>query len=130
MEQPGNIQFIKLGHNGSFEKECIEINSTIKLGYIEIDFDKCIHKQWDAVKEEIEDKFKTGKSATTSHRNQIGKFFEEPRDTMWITFYQSKLWYCYAEEDIIFNPDGTKERKTVSGWKDCDSKHNTLFIQS
>ncbi len=129
MEKPKNIQFIKLGSNGSFEKECIERNSSIKLGYNEIDYNSCIAKNWDAVHKEIEEKYKTWKSATTSHRNQIRKFFEEPETTMWITFYQSKLWYCYANEKVILNKDGTKERKTISGWKDHDSKNNTLFIQ-
>jgi hypothetical protein len=129
MQSPSNILFIKLGNGGSFEKESIEINSSIKLGYREIDFNKCKSGLWDEVILEIEEKYKTGKSATTSHRNQIRKFFEESSSTMWVTFYQSKLWYCYASEEIMLNPDGTKERKSLSGWKDVDINNNTLFIQ-
>ncbi|TGN17488.1 restriction endonuclease [Leptospira idonii] len=130
MEKPGNILFIKLGNSGSFEKESIEINSSIKLGYEAIDFIKCKNGQWEDVLVEIKEKYKTEKSSTTSHRNQIRKFFEEPKTTMWVTFYQSKLWYCYADEEILLNPDGTKERKTIKGWKDIDLHNNTLFIQN
>lgn len=130
MESPNNILFIKLGNSGAYERESIEQNSSIKLGYIEIDYDKCKTGLWDEVAQEIQERYKTGKSATTSHRNQIRKFFEEPDSTMWVTFYKSKLWYCYAHPEIILNADGTKERKTLNGWKDVDINNNTLFIQN
>lgn len=127
---PKNIQFIKLGMGGQYESECIEKNGTIKLGYNEISHDHCIAGQWDAVLDEIQDKYKTWPSATTSHRNQVKKFYKEPKDTLWITFYNNKLWHCYAASQIILNPDGSKERKTLNGWSDTDINGKQLFIQA
>lgn len=130
MQNPKNILFIKLGEKGSYEKECIEQNSSIKLGYREIDHSLCINGQWDDVNNEIQTKHpETVQTAITSHKNQIRKFYEEPSSTMWITFYNSKLWYCYADSNVTYNSDGTKERKTLSNWSDKDSHGKVLFIQ-
>lgn len=129
MHQPTNILFIKLGLQGSYEKECIEEKNTLKIGYEAIEHNLCINKEWDRVWDQIQDKYKTVDSPTTSHKNQIQKFYEEPDTTMWITFYKNKLWYCYASSNIVLNADGTKERLTLSGWKDCDVNGKQLFIQ-
>ena len=129
MQSPTNIQFIKLGERGSFEKECVEARGILKLGYNEIDHSLCAKGDWGAVEEQIGRLYKTCPSATSNHRNQIRKFYEEPQTTMWVTFFNGKLWYCYAGERVTLNLDGTKERSTLSGWNDCDSQGNSLFIQ-
>lgn len=129
MENPSNILFIKLGKNGNFEKDCIENRGILKIGYNEIDNFLCISNNWTGVESEIKKMYRTDQSVTTSHKNQIKKFYEEPETTMWVTFYCGKLWYCYAEKKVILNKDGTKERKTLSGWTDVDSQNNKLFIQ-
>lgn len=128
MENPQNILFIKLGEKGSYEKYCIE-NNKMKLGYQEINHNNCLSGRWDDVYSQIEILYRTVKTASTSHKNQIKKFYEEPESTMWITFYNGKLWYCYAESEITYNHDGTKERNVIGSWRDCDSQGNTLFIQ-
>ncbi len=129
IDDPKNILYIKLGARGGYEYECIEQNSSIKIGYGEIDHNLCLAKEWQKVSSQIAQKYKSGKIATTSHKNQIKRFYEEPETTMWITFYKGKLWYCFVKSKITLNPDGTKERKTQDGWKDIDSKNNTLFLQ-
>lgn len=129
MYNPKNILFIKLGGKGDYEKESIEIKKSIKLGYNKIDHQLCMNGDWDGVFEDISEKYNTVKHATTSHRNQIRKFYEEPETTMWITFYDGKLWYCYAEKKITRNNDGTKERKTIDGWKSADVNGKILFTQ-
>jgi hypothetical protein len=130
IHNPKDIFFIKLGMGGQYETECIEKNNTIKLGYDEISHDLCIKGEWDTVLSEIQNKYKTWPSATTSHRNQVRRFYEEPEETLWITFYKNKLWHCYAKREIILNPDGTKERKTLNGWSDSDTNGKQLFIQA
>ncbi len=127
--EPEKILFVKLGRQGSFEKDCIEKNNSLKLDYREINHELCIAKNWDKVEEEIKKLYKTEKSATTNHRNQVQKFYEEPETTMWITFYNGILRYCYAKKEIILNDDMTKERRTISGWKSEDINGKTLFKQ-
>lgn len=124
-----NIQYIKLGEKGSYENECLKTNSTIKLGYNKIDHALCMAGDWGKVSLNIANIYGTGKIATTSHKNQLKKFYDEPETTMWITFSEGKLFYCFANKNVILNTDGTRERKTLGGWKQTDSNGNTLFIQ-
>ena len=124
------ILFIKLGGGGRDEEDCIMKENTIKLGYREISHKLCMANDWEQVSVEIASKLKTGKGPTTSHKNQIKKFYTEPRTTMWITFFDCKLWYCFAEEKIVYDEfSKTKSRKTVDGWHCTDSLNTTLFIQ-
>ncbi|WP_320151070.1 restriction endonuclease [uncultured Tolumonas sp.] len=128
---PTKVLFIKLGEKGLFETDCIENEQTIKLSYKEISHELCINDKWDEVEELIKEKYKTNQAATTSHRNQIKKFYTEPASTMWITFYDGKLWYCFAKPEISYDTNSrTKSRKTINGWSSVDSKNNTLFIQA
>jgi hypothetical protein len=131
MIEPKNILFIKLGEKGSFEKECIENKKIIKLGYREIPHELCINEKWNDVDIFIKDKYNTNKGATTSHRNQIKKFYTEPNSTMWITFYSGKLWFCFADPEVFYDAEEkTKYRKTIDGWHSVDSNNNPLFIQA
>lgn len=129
IHNPTNIQFIKLGEKGLYEQECIEDKGILKLGYHDIDHFQCLAGNWEFIEQQIAELYKTWPSATTSHKNQIRKFYEEPPTTMWVSFYNGKLWYCYADSKVQYNPDGTKERKTISGWRDSNSEGGTLFIQ-
>ncbi|QEN03293.1 hypothetical protein EW093_00750 [Thiospirochaeta perfilievii] len=129
MYTPERINFIKLGVKGDFEKECIETNGTIKLGYNEIDHQLCMSGQWEKVSDLITKEYSTVQSATTSHKNQIKKFYEEPESAMWVTFYNNSLWYCFAQPGIQVNDDGSKVRNTVGGWKNIDINGKQLFIQ-
>ncbi|NCB71994.1 MAG: hypothetical protein EOM45_09440 [Clostridia bacterium] len=121
------VLYIKLGRGGMFETECIEHNGTIKLGYNDCDHELCMQGKWNELKETMrEDSMDPG--SLTRHIEQIRKFYEEPSSTMWITFHKNHLWYCFAEETVSINSDGTKERKTINGWKDFDEKGSPLEI--
>jgi len=121
------VLYIKLGRGGMFETDCIEHKSTIKLGYNECNHDLCMQGKWNELKQSMREDSKDPGSLTR-HVDQIRKFYEEPSSTMWITFHNHHLWYCFAEEAIIYNNDGTKERKTINGWKDVDIDGSPLEI--
>ena len=120
--------FIKLGSGGKWEKECIESNC-IKLGYIESDFNACIKKEWNIVEKHY---IESGKSqiATSGYVTQIKYFFEEPEDTIWITFYNNKLWWTKAKSEVFRLDDGTKTRDCLSNWSDKDINGNTLYMEN
>ncbi len=123
------VLFIKLGTKGSFEQSCIQ-NGVIELDYREIDHVSCMNGAWEAVQQQITATYQTPQGATTSHKNQIKRFYEEPSSTLWITFHDGKLWHCFADEKIELTPDQTKIRRAIGGWKDCDNEGRALFIQS
>ena len=119
------VNYIKLGQNSSYAKECIE-KGYIKLGYNEIDNSLCIGGEWEKVKNDIIAKYKCGNRVASSHCRQIKNFYEDGVDVLWITFFGNKMWWCFSENKINFNKDRTKIRKAINGWSDRDIKNNSL----
>ncbi len=121
------IRFIKLGRGGSFEKECIEENQTLRLSYTEIDHNLCVNGHW----QEVHDYFTTERNldvgTATNHTNQIRKFYEEDQNTLWITFYDLKLWWCFSKPEITLLSDNTKTRPVIGKWSDKDINGNILL---
>lgn len=118
--------YIKLGLGGEFEKECIEKN-ILKLGYNNINHKYCLQKNWQKIKDYYINDGKTTGTAT-SHINQIKKFYKGDENVLWITFYNNKLYWCFAEKDVLIQDDNTKIRKVIGQWSCSDLKNNTLFL--
>ena len=121
------VLFIKLGQGGKFEKECIENNQTLRLGYREIDHKLCLTGQWDKVHDYFTTEENSKTFVATSHSNQIKQFYEEDDKTLWITFYANKLWWCFSKPEITLLPDKTKTRPVIGKWSDKDIKSNVLL---
>lgn len=123
------VLYIKLGSSGMFEKECIEgTQNTIKLDYHEVSHVMCL-EGWDLepVRKWFVENEKTTEGTATSHKNQIKAFYQEPDTTMWITFYQSRLWWCFAKPEILYDQKtGFKTRTVIGEWSDRDLKNNLL----
>ena len=125
---PTKALFIKLGAEGSYEKECVEERNIVKLDYKEIDHNLCLAGRWQAVRKDIAKKYKTSKGVTTYHLNQIKYFYEVGQDVLWITFYNHKLWWCFADSKAILEQDGTKFRKVLGRWKCKNIKGQELHL--
>jgi hypothetical protein len=123
---PTKVLFIKLGEGGKFEKDCIEKNDTLQLDYRDVDHTLCIKGDWKSVHNYFTQIEKKKPSVATSHTNQIKQFYKETAQTLWITFYANKLWWCFSKPDITLNADNTKTRQVMGKWSDRDLKHNLL----
>ena len=122
------VLFIKLGGQGKWESECIEKTNTLKLGFNESDFQACLKGDWDKVKDDYL-KSSNNKSLATRTVNQIKSFFEEPEDTIWITFFKDKLWWTKAKaRQITEVENGDKIRPCLSKWSDKDIEGTTLDL--
>ncbi len=119
--------FIKLGQGGKFEKECIENNHTLRLGYREVDHKLCLTGQWDKVHDYFTTEENSKTFVATSHSNQIKQFYEEDEKTLWITFYANKLWWCFSKPEITLLADKTKTRPVIGKWSDKDINGNVLL---
>ena len=53
-------------------------------------------------------------------------FYEENDQTLWITFYANKLWWCFSKPNITLNADKTKTRPVIGKWSDRDIKGKLL----
>ncbi len=113
------VLFIKLGEKGKFEEDCIEKSNTLKLDYTEIDHNACTNGNWDKVREHYLIKGNKPQVAT-GHVNQIKRFYEEDKKTLWITFYSNKLWWCFSTPKITKLHDSTKTRPVIGKWSDKD----------
>lgn len=112
---PYSIHYIKLGEGGKYEEECIKQEQTIKIDFREVPHDLCINKKWDEVKEFYKDKHIV-QNAATGFVNQLRMFYESSENTLWITFHDGALWWCFCDTKVILNADGTKIRKVKGKW--------------
>ncbi|MDP2366472.1 MAG: hypothetical protein Q8M94_22185 [Ignavibacteria bacterium] len=121
--------FIKLGEGGKWEQDCIENKNTIRLGFNNPFHDKCINGNWDIL-EEYWSKQKKTKGKATETVNQIKKFYTSPKDILWITFFNRKLYWCFAHSKVHILADGSRVRKVDGVWNSEDVNGNQLFVDN
>jgi hypothetical protein len=122
------VLYIKLGSGGGFEKECIEgeIN-LLKLSYHEVPHLMCMENDWEGVHKFYLEEEKAKLGPATGHQTQIKYFYTEPEKTMWVTFYKSRLWWCFANSEIHYDENtGFKTRHVKGKWSDRDIEGNYL----
>ena len=127
---PKKVLFIKLGEGGEFEQDCIEKYQTLRIGYSRVDHELCIKGDWDAVHKYYTDVRGVKLSVATFHTNQIKYFYEDDEQTLWITFYANKIWWCFSKPEITLLPDKTKTRPVIDKWSDKDINGKLLSAES
>jgi len=129
MKEPKTITsakalFIKLGQSGEWERECIS-NATLRLGYHAVPHDRCLTGEWTKVRDSFPPSADPG--SVTRHINQVQQFYDEPMETLWITFFSDRLWWCFSKPGIVQLPDGSKTRQVIDSWCDKDINGTTLL---
>lgn len=124
-----HARFIKLGAGGSWEEKCIDGKKpTIRLGFNNPNHQACLDGDWEVVKDYY--KQRQPKQATKIV-NQIKDFYELGSDTIWITFYKRRLYWCFADPKITELAPGDSRLRQVSGkWNCTDTKGAELLIDS
>lgn len=121
--------FIKLGGGGDWEEECIFRENTIKLGFMNPLHSECLAGEWERIYAYwLEQGKKKGKA--TEITNQIRAFYESGDDTVWITFHNRKLFWCFAEKEVIELDDGARIRKVRGKWSSDDVKGERLSVDN
>lgn len=129
MIEAKDIKFIKLGRSGGWEERCIESDKPmIRLGFDNPHHKKCLEGDWEFINSFwLESKTK-GKATETT--NQIKDFYTKPKDTMWITIYKRKLFWCFAKEAVIQLEDGSRIREVDGAWQSCSVKGEPLYVEN
>ena len=123
------VLFIKLGGKGEWEKECIEgPNPCIRLGYRSKQHQECLAGNWDAVWQYWHTTGNKTEGKATEATNQVKAFYTADEQTLWITFYNRKLWWCFAGSQVDEWPDESRIRKTLGPWSCKDCSGNELHI--
>lgn len=110
--------FIKLGENGKWEENCIKNDSTLRLGYEEVPHELCLSSKWEETRTAFPSSSDQG--SITRHINQVRQFYEEPENTLWITFHSDCLWWCFAKEEVNQLADDSKIRYVQDKWRNTD----------
>lgn len=127
--KPTTIRFIKLGEKGMWERSCIE-DGTIRLGYDSPHHQDCLARRWDIVYKYWFN-FRSGnhkKGTATRDINQVRDFYELDSNTLWFTFYNRKLWWCFAQPEVTELEDLSRIRYTLNGWSSVDVTGRDLSI--
>ena len=123
------VLFIKLGGKGEWEKDCIEgENPCIRLGYRSNQHQICLAGNWKAVRDYWLTTGNKTPGKATEATNQVKSFYTADDNAMWITFYQRKLWWCFADGHVDELSDGSRVRKTHRPWSCRDSLGKELHI--
>ena len=121
--------FIKLGKKGAWEEECILQDNIIKLGFNNPLHYECLAGEWDKLYEYwIEQGKKKNKATETT--NQIRTFYESGEDVLWITFFRRKLYWCFAKQNVVQLPDGTRIRYVKDKWSCRDIQGKPLALEN
>ncbi len=123
--KPRQILYIKLGTGGEFEKESIK-KGIVKLDYRNIMHNDCKEGNWGIIEKQLLKVDKPDYGAAKRHIKQLRYYYESEDDVLWITFWNQKLWWCFAKSEITLNSDGTNEREVIDKWHDCDIKGKDL----
>jgi hypothetical protein len=128
---PSNIRYIKLGEQGCWEKSCID-DGTIRLGYESPHHKESLAGNWDVVRTYwLTQRHGEHKGGTvTRDVNQVKDFYELDSNTLWFTFYNRKLWWCFAHPEVQELGDQSRIRLAVKGWSCTDLKGRELTVQN
>jgi hypothetical protein len=125
---PLKVLFIRLGEGsegGEYAQDCIEQSQTLKLGFLEYSHELCQKKDWDGIRLQILQQGKTEATAT-KYIEEMKCFYTEEANTLWVTKYKDKLWWCFANPEIRLLEDHTKIRGVIGKWSDKDIDGNIL----
>ncbi len=116
---PKNAYYIKLGRNGEWEKDCLEVSQIIRLGYREISHELCVKSKWDEVQKALQEK-RDDVGTATKDKNLIRVFYESDEKILWVTFFGDRLYWCFSKPEITLLPDKCKIRPVIGQWSSSD----------
>jgi Restriction endonuclease len=123
------VLFIKLGEKGCWEKDCIEGPTTcIHLGFRSKQHKESLAGNWEAVREYWRTTGGKSEGKATEFTNQVKAFYTAREDTLWVTFYRRKLWWCFTSPRVEELPDGYRIRHSIGPWSCKDSIGNELDV--
>ena len=120
--------YIKLGEKGKWERSSIE-EGKMRIGWTNVALEDLHRGNWDDIERAIRQKVKNPGSATHDF-NSLRTIHASNHGDVWITFSDSKLWWCRLEDGPILEDDLSKYRLTADGWHDRSLQGKVLLVNT
>jgi hypothetical protein len=126
--RPKSSLFIKLGSGGEWEKDCIT-DGYLRIGFNEFKHEDLIDNKFHKVRDYYTG-IKTPKQWVTNYENQLRNFYTTDESVLWITFYNQRLWWCFADYKFEGAGYDKKLRFTKNGWSCLDINGKELIVDN
>ncbi len=131
--------YIKLGEGNKWAKPAFESN-TLRFGFSAISHDVALaaveNAEFSSIKNYYEREHGVAPGTATRYSNEIREFYTAGSDVLWITFADGRLWWCFAENEVMpilaDDPEatGARYRKVIDHWDSKDLKGATLWTNA
>jgi hypothetical protein len=127
---PAAVRYIKLGHGGRWARQSLEAGY-VSFGYHSIPHDICERKEWKRLEDLLSDR--RSKGAITAGVTEVKTFYEMGEDCLWITIADGRLWWAFANTDVVWVGDGedggpSRFRRTIGPWRSSDVQGRPLHV--
>ena len=130
--------YIKLGRENRWAQLAFD-SDTIRFGFRDFPHEQALAaaeaKDFRPVKD-VYEKRGVSQGTATRYSNEVREFYTAGADVLWITFAHRRMWWCFANPEVIPNTGGDPEamgsryRKVIHGWSDKDLKEQTLWTNA
>lgn len=120
---PTTARYIKLGRGGAYERACLE-EGVLRLGFNFIPHETALSGDLEAMKTYAA-KRRGGTRASADDARQVHDFYHLGEDTLWITFVDGRLFWCFAEADVEWEEPQSESnvayriRRCKTPWRDA-----------
>jgi hypothetical protein len=131
--------YIKLGEGNRWAKLAFT-TGTLRFGFSDISHGmalKCVeNRDFRSVKAYYERERGVAPGTATRYSNEVREFYTSGSDVLWITFAEGRLWWCFAESEVVPTPEtdaeatGARYRRTVTPWSDRDAGDAVLWTNA
>ncbi len=121
-----NAYYIKLGKGGEWEEDSIK-GGLLRLGWRANPLADINARAWGAIEEQLRAS-QPHQGTATRDGNALREIVASSVDDVWITFHDSRLWWCRLADGPVEEDTVSKFRRTLDGWKDSDTSGHRLLI--
>ena len=133
--------YIKLGAGNCWAQTAFDSNRLL-LGFDDIPHQMALSAantgDFRPIKNFYEKKGTVTPGTATRHSNEIREFYTAGADVLWITFFNGRMWWCFADTEVTATPDAnsqttsSRHRKTTGGrgWTNKDINGQPLLIDA
>jgi hypothetical protein len=131
--------YIKLGEGNRWAQLAFD-SSTLRFGFRDIPHQQALAaveaKDFKSVKDFYQNERSVAPGTATRYSNEVREFYKAGSDVLWVTFGKGRMWWCFADAEVIPNPavdpdaTGSRYRKTISGWSDKDMRGQPLLTNA